>query len=73
MSEGITGFICGPRRDHECNVDGPEICGGQDDDDVGIAWRDIATPENKKRAQWGSVSCSICGLTSMERGMWEGI
>jgi hypothetical protein len=69
MSDAITGFICGPRRDHECNTDGPEICGGEDES--GELWQDVATEENRKRALWGSVSCSICGMSAMEKGFWE--
>ncbi len=65
----LTVFMCGPKRDHECNSDGPEMCGGIDKD--GECWEGPATEENKKRANWGSVSCSICGMTAMEKGMWE--
>lgn len=63
-------FICGPKRDHECNADGPEICGGEDKV-TGEPWQGEATVESRKRATWGSVSCSICGMTSTEKGMWQ--
>lgn len=62
-------FECGKPRDHECDGNGPELCGGENDD--GTYWQGPATDENKRRARWGSVSCSKCGMTAMERSLWE--
>lgn len=71
MSEQTTVFMCGPPRDHKCDDKGPELCGGENED--GTYWQGPASDrENRERANWGSVSCSICGMTAMERGMWEG-
>jgi len=64
-------FHCGPPKDHICDSDGPELCGGENPD--GTYWQGLASdPESRRRARWGSVSCSKCGMTAMERGMWEG-
>jgi hypothetical protein len=67
----ITVFQCGTKpKDHKCDNDGPEMCGGENPD-TGACWAAPATPENRKRASWGSVSCSVCGMTAMERDMWR--
>lgn len=66
MSESVLKFECGPRRDHECDTDGPTIYGGPDV---------IETTDIKKAGigyTWGSVSCSKCGMTAMEKAMWDG-
>lgn len=63
-------FICGPRGDHVCDSEGPTLCGGQNPD--GSYWQGSdQVPENRKRANWGSVSCSKCGMTAMEKSLWE--
>ena len=69
MSE-VQVFLCGPPKDHKCDTDGPEMCGGETPD--GNLWQEVANKENRKKARWGSVSCSLCGMTAMERSMWEG-
>jgi hypothetical protein len=69
QSEPITVFTCGKPQDHKCNSDGPEMCGGENPD--GTHWEAIATPENRARAAWGSVSCSVCGRSAMETSMWQ--
>lgn len=65
MSETIAIFECGLSRDHKCDDDGPVLYGG---DEV-----ETTTDKNKagKGYSWGSVSCSKCGLTAMERSYWE--
>ncbi len=65
----LTVFQCGPPRDHKCDDAGPILCGGEDAD--GNFWQKTDSPENRKGASWGSVSCSICGRTAMEVGMWS--
>jgi len=60
-------FICGRLKDHKCNHDGDEMLGG---DDWQMKLKE-ATEENKRMAKWGSVSCSICGMTAMESDMWS--
>lgn len=68
MSE-ITVFTCGVPRDHKCDDAGPEVCGGENPD--GTFWQGPTTEENRRKSNWGSVSCSKCGMTAMERGMWS--
>lgn len=66
MSE-VTIFMCGPKKDHECDTDGPELIGGDD-------WQMEllkAKSEDKRRARWGSVSCSKCGMSAMEADLWR--
>lgn len=67
MGEAIQVFECGPPTDHKCNSDGPVMCGGSEPE----PWQKVDSPENRKGASWGSVSCSICGRTAMEVGMWN--
>lgn len=67
--DDITVFTCGTPRDHKCDNDGPEVCGGEDEH--GNYWIGPATEENRRRASWGSVTCSKCGMTAMDRGTWE--
>lgn len=65
-------FICGGKpTDHVCDNDGPQVCGGEDEN--GNHFEVPATPENRQRKgiRWGSVTCSKCGSTNMERSMWE--
>lgn len=65
-----TVFICGNPRDHVCDDDGPHLCGGEDED--GAFWQGLASiEENRRRATWGSVSCSKCGSTSIENSFWQ--
>lgn len=62
-------ITCGPPKDHKCDSDGPTLCGGENED--GSYWKGSdSLPENRKRARWGSVSCSQCGMTAMELSMW---
>jgi len=67
MSELITSFVCGPPKDHVCDDNGPTVYGlssGEITDDESVA--------RKEGCTWGSVTCSVCGMSSMERSMWEG-
>ena len=62
----ITVFLCGAPRDHECDYKGPTVWGwddGRTTNDRRIAQRDKST--------WGSVTCSICGVSAMERSAWR--
>lgn len=59
-----TFFQCGTDPNHLCNTDGPNVCGGFDDD--GNGWVKLDVPENRKGATWGSTSCSICGMAVLE-------
>ena len=63
-------FFCGPPKDHECDSDGPVRVGGEDEN--GNFWSGPNTPENRKRATWGSVTCSKCKMSAMELDMWRG-
>jgi hypothetical protein len=63
-------FICGKKPDHQCDADGPVLCGGENPD--GTYWSGPDTEENKRRASWGSVTCSKCGEDAMSRSMWDG-
>lgn len=69
MSE-LQVFMCGAPKDHKCDDNGPELCGGTDA--KGNSWQGPPNEENRCRANWGSVSCSVCGMTAMERSMWDG-
>ena len=70
-SDPIQVFLCGPPKDHQCDANGPTLCGGTNED--GTHWQGSDQIEdNRRRASWGSVSCSVCGMTAMERSMWEG-
>lgn len=62
----ITVFMCGPPKDHKCDDNGPFLYGGD-----GV---EITTDRSKagKGYSWGSVSCSVCGMTAMDRSTWEG-
>lgn len=64
----VTRFECGMPSDHKCDDDGPIMCGGERD---GEFWQAIETPETRKGASWGSVSCSQCGRTSMQLAAWS--
>lgn len=58
MSEASI-FICGPKKDHKCDTEGPMIYGGDD----------VPTVTDRSKAgkgySWGSVTCSICGSDAM--------
>jgi hypothetical protein len=67
----LTVFICGGRpKDHVCDSEGPLVCGGTDED--GNSWAGLETPENRRRASWGSVTCSVCGTAAIDSAMWDG-
>lgn len=60
-------FMCGPPKDHKCDDAGPYVFG----------LKDGSTTDDEKRARkegctWGSVTCSICGMSAMDRLLWEG-
>lgn len=69
MEKELTVFMCGPPKNHVCDGDGPVIVGGEDES--GEFWQGPDTPENRKKARWGSVSCSKCGLTAQELHAWD--
>ncbi len=60
-------FTCGVPRDHKCDDNGPVIYGLTDGTTTDS--RERATKEGHT---WGSVTCSVCGMSSMDRAMWEG-
>lgn len=63
-------FLCGPPKDHKCDSDGPTLCGGENPD--GTFWEGPdSDPDNRKRAFWGSVSCSICGVAAIHNAVWS--
>lgn len=67
----LTVFVCGTKPVHECDSDGPAMCGGENPD--GSYWRGLESdPENRRRANWGSVTCSKCGVTAMDKDMASG-
>lgn len=62
----LTVFQCGPPKDHKCDDNGPQVWG--------LGNGEITSDESrarKERCSWGSVTCSVCGMSSMERSMWE--
>lgn len=65
MSE-VTMFVCGKKPDHKCDSDGPEVYGGDN----------VPTTTDREKAgkgyTWGSVTCSQCGMSSMEASMHNG-
>lgn len=67
MSEQIIVHICGPRKDHECDDNGPFMYGLRDG-----TVTDNEEQVKKEGCSWGSVTCSVCGITAMDRSMWEG-
>ncbi len=64
-----TVYICGQKPDHKCDSDGPEVCGGVNED--GSTWTGPAIEGVRERAQWGSVTCSKCGMTAMDASLWS--
>ena len=58
-------FECGLPRDHKCDDKGPIVYGGPEVDTT------LDPPESVRGYTWGSVSCSQCGLTAMERSYWD--
>lgn len=61
----ITAFFCGPPKDHKCDDNGPFLYGGDS----------VETTTDKTKAgkgySWGSTSCSVCGMTSMDLSLWR--
>jgi len=68
MADEATVFICGPDRSHKCDDDGPVVYFTRD----GGVTQDRDEAE-KVGCSGGSVTCSVCGMSSMERAMWEGL
>jgi len=68
--DDTTIITCGPPKDHQCDSDGPQICGGEDEN--GNFWTAPLSEKNGRRAEWGSVTCSKCGMSAMDRSLWEG-
>lgn len=67
MSDQITVFTCGTPKDHKCDDDGPFI--------YQLNSGEITDDEKKARTKgcsWGSTTCSVCGMSAMERSLWEG-
>ena len=62
-----TVFVCGPPKDHACDDDGPFIYGLSDGSTT-----DSEERARKEGCSWGSATCSVCGISSMERILWEG-
>lgn len=58
-------FLCGPPRDHECDSVGPFFYGGDD-----VPTLKERPPEGVRGYTWGSVSCSVCSMTAMDRSLW---
>lgn len=56
-------FVCGPPKDHKCDDNGPTVYGKEDG---------TTTTDRNERHTWGSVTCSVCGMSAMERSYWEG-
>ncbi len=65
LRDPTTAFQCGVISDHECDNNGPEIYGGE-----GVPTTTVR-PDSMKGYTWGSVTCSICGSSSMDRSMWR--
>lgn len=66
MSNSTQIFTCGPPVDHECDDNGPVV--------YGLTNGEITA--DKQRAQkeghsWGSVTCSRCGMSAMDRSLWR--
>lgn len=64
----VTIFVCGQPKDHVCDDVGPIIIGGENED--GTFWQEFEDIKNPLPHTWGSVSCSICGTTAIEKGYW---
>jgi hypothetical protein len=67
MSESLAVFVCGTPKDHVCDDSGPIIyflSNGETTHDRAVAER--------RGCSGVSVTCSVCGLLSMERSVWEG-
>jgi hypothetical protein len=65
LENKCTVFLCGIPRDHMCDSNGPIIYGG---DNVPV------TSDREKAGKgysWGSVTCSVCGTSSMQNSMWR--
>lgn len=63
--KNIQVFMCGNKIDHDCNDIGPMIYGLSDGTTT------VEKPLFGKGCVWGSVSCSICGMSAMDRDMWR--
>ncbi len=65
MAEDLTCFICGPPKDHKCDDEGPFVYGGDN----------VPTVTDRSKAgkgySWGSVTCSVCGTSAIDRSVWE--
>jgi len=64
--DNVSVFTCGPPKDHECNSDGKFLYGLSN----GTTTYDLAVAKQFGYT-WGSVTCSVCGMSSMEKSMWQ--
>lgn len=67
MSE-VAVFQCGLPRGHKCDDNGPFLSGG---DDVPTLPEKEVRELGLRGYTWGSVTCSVCGMTAMDRSLWE--
>lgn len=65
MSE-LSLFTCGVPKDHKCDDNGPFVYFHRDGHVL------LEKPENVVGISGGSVTCSQCGMSAMDRAMWEG-
>ncbi len=66
-AQEVKAFICGPPRDHECDDIGPYVAIYPDGREVPVYDPEKDFP---KGTVGGSVTCSICGRSSMQTSMW---
>lgn len=70
MTIGTTVFVCGPKKTHKCNSDGPFLYGGDGVPTIKIG-EGGRPPEGLRGYTWGSVSCSICGGAAIDDAPWS--
>jgi hypothetical protein len=69
MSNSLTVFQCGLPNDHKCDNAGPAMAGG---DDVPTLPEQEVRERGLRGYTWGSVTCSVCGMTAMDQDLWRG-
>lgn len=62
--------VCGPRKDHECDSNGPWEYYMRDKDGNTYVTRD-ESEARRGQCSGGSVTCSKCGMSAQELSLWR--
>lgn len=68
-TDKVTVHVCGPNRNHTCDSDGPWLHYLEDGT---IKKGNYLSPYDQERCTGGSASCSVCGMSAMNRSLWGG-